>query len=259
MAPGVGAAELFSFDGEARATTDEFAAYLTDQTADRTRMRGQDARRAAREMYRRFVSDRSAAYAEERLGQDNPAFYNLMREYEEGILLFEATKLNVWDKAGQDTAGLEAFFRANQPRYQWRERLVIDYYTFPSERRAEIEPILTKLAKKKSPEEVLARLNADTTVVTHQERAVERGREPSIDAMEWKRGQRTAPQVNESRGTVQIGIVREVLPKGPKQLNAARGYVIADYQDELERRWVDELAEEFPIVVNEEALQSLVE
>lgn len=40
-----------------------------------------------------------------------------MREYEEGILLFEVTKMKVWDKANQDSVGLEQFYNDNKIKY----------------------------------------------------------------------------------------------------------------------------------------------
>ena len=51
-----------------------------------------------------------------------------MREYSEGILLFEATKLNVWDKASQDSVGLLQFYNANKNNYQWGKRAKMRNY-----------------------------------------------------------------------------------------------------------------------------------
>ncbi len=256
--PSMGQGELFTLGDDVRYTTADFQAYLKQQTARRLNMRGEDPSAALMKLYGEFVSERTIAFAEERLNTDNPAFYNLMREYEEGILLFEATKVNVWDKASQDTAGLEAFYRTNASRYQWDERLVVDYYTFPITRLAATEATLTKYARKHSPAEVLAKFNADSTVVTHAERTVERGREPALDALSWKRGTKVPTQVDEVRGTIRVGQVRAVLSKGQKKLNEARGYVIADYQDELERRWVAALEREFPVETNNDVLESLI-
>ena len=258
-APELPERELFSFGGEHARSLGDFAEFVEGAGSRRIRMRTKTPAEAIRALYEEYVRQETMAYAEERLGRDNPAFYNLMREYEEGILLFEATKLNVWDKAGQDTAGLEAFYRANRDRYNWDERLAVDYYTFPADRRAEIESALTKLARKKDAERVLARFNADSTVVTHERRSIERGREPAVDALDWKRGTVLPAETNERRGTVTVGIAREVLPKGPKRLEEARGYVIADYQDELERRWVDELEREFRVEINGDVLEGMVQ
>ena len=258
-APELPNAELFSFDGERARDLAAFTAFVEDGRARRIRLRTQTPAEAVRTLYDDYVREETMAYAEERLGRDNPAFYNLMREYEEGILLFEATKLNVWDKAGQDTVGLEAFYADNRDRYNWDERLAIDYYSFPLERRDEIEADLLKLARKKDAERVLARFNADSTVVMHERRNVERGREPAIDGLTWTRGTVLPAEVDERRGTVRVGVVREVLPKGPKRLEEARGYVIADYQDELERRWVAELEEEFDVDIDGAVLEDLAQ
>ena len=43
-----------------------------------------------------------------------------------------------------------------------------------------------------------------------------------------------------------------------KKLEEARGYIIADFQDELEKEWVEHLKTEYPIQVNQDAFEKLV-
>ena len=52
--------------------------------------------------------------------------------------------------------------------------------------------------------------------------------------------------------------VEKLIPPTPKSLDEARGYVIADYQDQLEKEWVASLQKKYPVTVNEEVLMSLV-
>jgi len=52
--------------------------------------------------------------------------------------------------------------------------------------------------------------------------------------------------------------VEKLIPPTPKTLDEARGYVIADYQDQLEKEWVESLQKKYPVTVNEDVLMSLV-
>ena len=252
--------ELFAFAEGGAVTLGEFADHLRRAAGDRVRAKGRLAPRAvADDLYERFLTERTLAYAEERLDEDNLAFANLMREYREGILLFEATKQNVWDAAGLDTAGLEAFFAAHREDYRWGERARVDEFVVAAGAAPGTARDLATFAADHGPEEVLARFNAeDSAAVRHVERRVERGRDPALDAVEWRPGATVGPAADARTGEVTVAVVREVLPPTPKELDEARGYVIADYQDELERRWVDELARAYEVEMNDEAFEALV-
>jgi peptidyl-prolyl cis-trans isomerase SurA len=54
-----------------------------------------------------------------------------------------------------------------------------------------------------------------------------------------------------------INILREVGPE-PKLLNEAKGYIVSDYQEYLEKQWIQDLKSKYPVVVNEEVLRSLI-
>jgi peptidyl-prolyl cis-trans isomerase SurA len=45
--------------------------------------------------------------------------------------------------------------------------------------------------------------------------------------------------------------------KAPQEYMYVRGQVTTDYQDHLEKLWVATLREKYPVVVNEEVLESL--
>lgn len=53
------------------------------------------------------------------LPQRYPAYRNLINEYRDGLLLFEAANRKVWQGAVADTVGLTKYFEANRDRYQW--------------------------------------------------------------------------------------------------------------------------------------------
>ena len=251
---------LFTFGQDKNVMLSDFTAYLRDNSSKRVRSEGvMSVEEAARSLYDDFVVDQTLLYAENRLDRDNPAFANLMREYEEGILLFEATKVNIWDKAGKDSTGLAEFFDKNRNRYQWEDRVVLDVYSIPLSRQDELFDPIVKYARKHDAKEVLEKFNEkDSSLVSHHERVIERGREAFVDNIEWKRGQHTAPEIDHRAQLLRIAVVKEVLPKGPKKLEEARGYVIADYQDELEKQWVASLAKKYPVVVDGKVFDGLI-
>ena len=61
------------------------------------------------------------AYADSHLEDKYPELKNLVKEYHDGILLFDISLEQVWDKASQDKEGLEAYFQAHKADYPWDE------------------------------------------------------------------------------------------------------------------------------------------
>ena len=47
----------------------------------------------------------------------------LVKEYRDGILLFQLMDEKVWSKAIEDTVGLKKYFADNQAKYQWDQRV----------------------------------------------------------------------------------------------------------------------------------------
>ena len=43
----------------------------------------------------------------------------------------------------------------------------------------------------------------------------------------------------------------------PQEYMDVRGQVTNDYQDQLEKQWIEALREKYPVIINEEVLESL--
>lgn len=253
-----GSPVLFTLGPDTKITLDDFGQFLRSNSRDRIRLGQQnDNASVAQELFNKFLEENVVRYEESNLEERYPEFKSLMREYEEGILLFEATKLEVWDKASKDTVGLQAFFKTVADDYVWKERARVSIYTLKPEAKTRIDE-LRKLAEKLPAEAVKEKFTiGNERLITHKEETFEKGRNEVLDAMKWKVGEMSKYEINNRDQSINFFKIEEVIPAGPKSLNEARGYVIAQYQDVLEKEWVDGLRKKFPIDVNKKTLNNL--
>jgi peptidyl-prolyl cis-trans isomerase SurA len=74
----------------------------------------------------------------------------------------------------------------------------------------------------------------------------------------WEEGFVTNATFDRASGNFTFMKVLSVSPPRAKTLNEARGYIIADYQDHLEKQWVEDLRKVYQVKVNQKVLDTLV-
>jgi peptidyl-prolyl cis-trans isomerase SurA len=60
-------------------------------------------------------------YFKENLVNTEPEYANTLKEYEDGLLLFELMQQKIWTKSSKDTLGLKQFFNKNKSNYKVNE------------------------------------------------------------------------------------------------------------------------------------------
>ena len=250
---------LFSFGKEMTVSEGDFAEYAQKSSRQRLRMgRGTRLREAVDILYNDFVSEKAFEYEERQLERKYPEFKALMREYEEGILLFEATKMLVWDKASQDTVGLKEFFKTVDGKYQWKNRAEVTQYSL-KESAKQLQHQVREFSQTHSPQEVMAKFNTEEIpVLTYKEKVYEEGRNEVLGRMEWKVGNLSASEVSKRDKSINWLKIEAIKPPGKKTLKESRGYAVADYQDTLEAKWIEELRKAYKVKVHKDVLKGMM-
>ncbi|OWY20712.1 peptidylprolyl isomerase [Sphingobacteriales bacterium UPWRP_1] len=220
------------------------------------RARSRNPEETAAKVYAIFVEEQLMAAEETILETKYPEFARLLKEFRDGNLLYELMSKKVWNKAMEDTAGLRAFYNGNNGKYQWKDRVSAYIFTFAD---ATAANNLRDKAAKATPEE-LANMEMEAKANKASQFKVEsgvfeKGQKDLLGHVEWKKG--LSENIESPDGTTSFAVITEVMPAGPKKLEEARGYVIADYQGKLEADWVKELRTKYAVKVNKEVQESL--
>lgn len=238
-------------------TVADFEDFCARASRERMQGSGTPLREVIDRLYANWTDDVAMQFEESQLDKKYPEFKSLMREYEEGILLFDATKQLVWDRANADTVGLQQFFDTQlQGKYLWGERARTSLYTLKTDDPKTIEAV-RKTAATKSAADVAKKHNKKTETLTVLEKKYEKGKNKDIGDL-WSAGAMTATKTDSTTHTAVFYKIEEIMPPSPKALSECRGYVVADYQDYLEKQWVEELRRLYPVKVDEAVLKSLI-
>ena len=194
------------------------------------------------------------AYADAHLEEKYPELRNLVREYHDGILLFDVSLREVWDKANQDTEGLAAYFKANKKNYPWDEPSYKGYIIYA---KTEVAAKAAKqIVKTANPDSVMSILNARVNVDSVQYVKVEHGlwkmgKHAAVDKYGFK--SKTAEYTPSEEFPIVVAVGKVI--KAPQTYEDERGKVTTDYQDYLEKQWIAKLREKYEVVVNKEVLE----
>ena len=197
------------------------------------------------------------AYADEHLEQKYPELRHLVQEYHDGILLFEVSLREVWDKAAKDTVGLENFFKANKKKYctwtapRWKGYLI----QAKDKSSMKAAKAIIKSAEADSVQSYIARrVNCDSvTYVKVQHGLWEQGKNGAVDKYGLKDKKATFTP-NEELPIVEC-VGKKI--KNPEEWSDEKGKVTTDYQDYLEAEWVKKLREKYPVVLNQEVWEKI--
>jgi len=245
---------LFSLDKKNYTQTD-FAAYIASHQARRK----PDALAAIMNgLYSQYVDESLLGYEEEKLSDKYPEYKALLREYRDGILLFDLTDDKVWSKAVKDTAGLKAFHAKNGDKFMWGKRMDAEiYYCQKDSIVKPLKTALEKKAKKGKPtsDELVKEFNTSSKLNLRVEKDLyEADDEEILKDVKWEKG--VYGPIKNGENQVLI-LVKEVLEPTAKTLKEARGLVTADYQNFLEKEWISELRGKYKFEANRDLLKEI--
>jgi len=181
---------------------------------------------------------------------------NLIREYYEGLLLYEISNKNVWDKAAKDEAGLAQYFKKNKKKYNWTEPRFkgIAYHVKQQADVQGVKDCVKKLAFDQWAEALRKTFNGDSVIRIRVEKGIFRkGDNALVDSAIFKKD----TVVTKLKDYPIDEVYGKILKKGPEDYTDVRGLVVSDYQDQLEREWVADLRRKYTFSVDYDVLKTV--
>ncbi|UJP66267.1 peptidylprolyl isomerase [Mongoliitalea daihaiensis] len=246
--------ELFSIQTKTY-TTRDFIAYLADRENQVITGRPQSTFESQLNSFITYTLDKTE---EEDLEQNNEEYRMLLREYRDGILLFSLMNDQVWQKALEDSVGLQNFFQENQQRYVWEERINAVIVTMAKkESTASVRRFLSDKVYKSDLSDRLENtfLLNDPLLFTMEEGVYEWRNHPLLKNLALEKAFHEITQ----NGQTQFVIVGSKIPASPKLLTETRGKVIQDYQEYLDNMLIANLKEKFNFSIDENEKNKIYE
>lgn len=240
---------LFSFDGKPYLVS-KLASYID---ADNTSAMSISALRTAVDEY---VNDVLVAYQVDELSRTNADFRYLLQEYHDGMLLFEVSNREVWNKAMEDEKGLQKYFRKNKKKYTW-DTPRYKGYVITGDNAETVAAVKSFVTDTDLPfDSVMARINKQyNDSVTHVK--IEKGLyQKDMNAVV----DRLAFGVESADTTTTVLPVEDLCGKvitRPEMYEDVKGLVISDYQNYLEEKWVRKLRKKYPVTLRKDVLATV--
>ena len=180
----------------------------------------------------------------------------LIREYYEGLLLYEISNKLVWDKASKDEAGLAQYFKKNSKKYAWDEPRFkgMAYHVKDAADVEAVKQCVKKLKFEDWAEALRTTFNSDSIIRIRVEKGIFRkGDNALVDSAVFKKD----TVVTKVKDYPIDAVYGKILKKGPEDYTDVRGLVVSDYQDQLEREWVADLRRRYTFSVNNDVLKTV--
>lgn len=240
------AGDIYTFSDQ-HLTTGEFATYLEAGVSAKN----------IPDNPRQFILNRMDTRAAEHimkyensiLENKYPEFLYLVKEFHDGILLFEISGARVWNRSQVDTAGLYDYYQEHKHLYLSRRGIDAKLYMLRSagaDKR--LLSAYKKYSRRDDTDSLLTRefnRNGDSLLVIKEGKWFA-GDDSEIDKINWIKG----PQAVRINSFPAILNIRNIMEPAPLPLQAVQGEMISGYQEYLENEWIKQLKEKYIVKVD---------
>tara|TARA_X000000950_G_scaffold110626_1_gene139487 strand:+ start:10589 stop:12535 length:1947 start_codon:yes stop_codon:yes gene_type:complete len=206
--------------------------------------------------FQKFVAKELIEYEKTQLEKKHPDFRALMKEYRDGILLFEISDQKIWSKALKDTTGLKKYFNNNRTLWQYPNR--INGTLFTSNSKKIINRAYKLIVKGRiNNDSIIALLNKEDALnISYKEKNIDDFKNYNTSFDNLNDGANKPIYAN---GKWYLFFVKEKLVTRTKEFNEAEGIIVSGYQSFLEESWLRSLKEKYNIEINYDILYSIKE
>lgn len=181
---------------------------------------------------------------------------HLIREYHDGLLLFEISNREVWEKGTNDEEGLKAYFKKNKKKYRWDEPRFkgMVYHVKDQKDVKAVKKCVKGLAFADWNEKLRSTFNGDSIIRIRVEKGIfKKGDNALVDSVIFKVNN---VDVKETKNYPIDAVYGKKL-KQPKEMSDVRNQVTADYQALLEKQWVAALRKKYAVEVYPEIVATV--
>ncbi len=209
----------------------------------------------AYQLYDDFLKEKVFEYEDAHLEQKYPEFNTLVQEYHDGILLFSLMENQVWNKAAEDSVGLQNFYEKNKHKYMWDNRVKALIVT--CNENDDIAVIEKMVRDGVEVDSLRSFIKTNKYKASTRASFFQKGDNVNIDNTEWKVGT-IAIYPSTVDNTTQIIRILEVRDPEPKTFKETKGIVTSGYQNEIEAQWIEDLRAKYIVTVNEKLLDKII-
>ena len=192
----------------------------------------------------------------ERLCAQDSELKYLVKEYHDGLLLFEECNRKVWEPASKDTANIKRYFKKNKKKYAWDKphfRGMIYYCKNEADVKA-VKKALKKVDESAWTNTIRDAFNKDSVMVRMDYHMFTEGENPTMDVLAFKK---KGVELKPMNGYPYAAVLGKVLKKGPSEWTDLGNQVVSDYQRVLEDAFVEQLRKRYEVKINEDVLKTV--
>lgn len=187
--------------------------------------------------------------------ESDPNLKYLIQEYHDGLLLYDIENHTVWEKAQKDSLGQEKYFEQHRKQYAWSEPRFkgIAYCARHKEDIQNVKDVLKDQPFAKWADILRSKFNNDSILRIRAEKGIfTQGMNALVDSLVFGKDT-TSKKLKEFPYADVYG---KKLTE-PEEVDDVRQQVVTDYQESLEKQWVDALKKRYKVSVNEKVLATV--
>ncbi len=211
--------------------------------------------------FSKFVEEKLFEFEDEQLETKYPDFAYLVKEYHDGILLFNISEQEIWGKSSRDSMGLKEFYEDHKSKYIEPAKVDVSIFSYTSKK-------INKKWKKIEANFEQSKIAEDSTILIITKIYDSSIRLDTTGIFSLDDGLISMSGLNTnqyskvgnflfSKNEAKFYYIRNFIPEKEQKLELVRGLILVDYQKRLEDDWINALKNKHYISVDKAQFELL--